>query len=196
MTPDPSRARGGQTHGRRVWPTYVPCRAEEWCNATNGFDCRQPRRASDPLEIPSGPSHRNVTGKTPTTDLSSHIRAHMHTDHSYALHPVAHTLSSHPCTYTYTGRTTRPSQCTYIELEKDAISPYIYVQADTTQTRYARYTPLTPYDWDANPKWPWSAYNQTTPDKTEPWTWAQDRQVSRLHSVDQLALYMSRPVTG
>ncbi len=76
-----------------------------------------------------------------------------------------------------TGRTSRPTQCTFIELERDAISPFQYVQADNTTTKYARYTPTTPYAYDSNPKWPWSAYLGATDGRTLPWTWDYDRQV-------------------
>lgn len=86
MLPDPSPRLGGRPY-THSWPTYVPCRLEAWCNSTNTFDCLQPGRRALPLEIPSGPLHRNVT-----------------------------------------GRAARPPQCTYIELESSATTPFPYVQ--------------------------------------------------------------------
>jgi len=71
-----------------------------------------------------------------------------------------------------------------IELGEDVVSPYSYFAPRTngslndTVTNNARYSPKTPYDWDANPKWPWSAYDNATDGKTYPWIWVKDRQVA------------------
>jgi hypothetical protein len=136
MIANPTDRLGGRHPAPFRWETYLPCRFEDWCNATNGFDCRQLNRVAQPLEIRSGPYHRNVT-----------------------------------------GRPERPPQCTFIELENNAISSFPYTQSDDNLTRFARYTPLTPYEWDANPKKPWSAYDRPTYGKTQPWSWYLDRQV-------------------
>jgi len=83
-----------------------------------------------------------------------------------------------------TGRIERPKRCMMIELGEDIVSPYSYFSPRTngssndTLTNHARYSPKTPYDWDANPKWPWSAYDNATDGKTFPWTWIKDRQVA------------------
>lgn len=89
LVPLPTTHLGGAAFGEGMQrrEAYTPCTLERWCNGTNGFDCRQPARIATPLEIPSGPYWRNVT-----------------------------------------GRTDRPPQCTFIELERDAVSPFPYVQ--------------------------------------------------------------------
>lgn len=51
-----------EADGPRFWPTYRPCGFQAWCNATNGFDCAQTRRAI-PIEVPSGGEWRAVTGR-------------------------------------------------------------------------------------------------------------------------------------
>lgn len=41
-----------------------------------------------------------------------------------------------------------------------------------------RYSPIHPYEWIADPRHPWSAYNDTAPGRTGPFLWEKDRQVA------------------
>lgn len=143
--PNPSPHLGALPHANS-WAQYRSCAFEDWCNATDGFDCRQAQRTYEPLEIQSGPEWRAVT-----------------------------------------GRATRPNRCTLVELGVDVVTQFPYVLAENTTTRYARYTPLGPYNWTANPKHPWSAYDKPTVLKAQPWDWTLDRQVAFLewHNVTQ-----------
>ena len=93
-----------------------------------------------------------------------------------------------------TGRKTRPTRCTEMELGEDVITNLQYFQSrwnspddlDPT-TGYARYTPKTPYYWDSNPKHPWSAIDKPTEGKTPPFYHASDRHVAAVewHNVTQ-----------
>jgi len=48
------------------YPTYKACQVASWCNATNEFECQQQAMKYVPLEVPSGPAYRPITGrKTP-----------------------------------------------------------------------------------------------------------------------------------
>ncbi|CAM9219332.1 unnamed protein product, partial [Choristocarpus tenellus] len=77
-----------------------------------------------------------------------------------------------------TGFSEEPNRCMMLELSENVISPFTYLIADNSSTRFARYSPLHPYEWIAYPSHPWSAYNDTVEGRTLPWEWAYDRQVA------------------
>lgn len=123
------------------WPTYRPCYYDLWCNATNGFDCMQDRRVAIPVEIPSGPEWRMIT-----------------------------------------GRSERPIRCDWIEVRKEAITHFSYETEQNGTTRFARYTPLSPYGWNATGH-AWRAFSgprKAGHARTRPWNRASDRQVAMI----------------
>eukprot|EP00903_Cladosiphon_okamuranus_P018631 g17149.t3 len=77
-----------------------------------------------------------------------------------------------------TGWSENPNRCMMIELGEDVVSPFSYLQADNTSTPFARYSPLHPYEWIADPPNPWSAHDDIAPGVTGPFLWVEDRQVA------------------
>lgn len=53
---------GVNTRVGPVWNEYRSCDPEQWCRATNGFDCAQPHRAQQQLQPQWGVSWRGKTG--------------------------------------------------------------------------------------------------------------------------------------
>jgi len=88
-----------------------------------------------------------------------------------------------------TGRSTRPNRCDWIEIRKDAYTQYAYALEINGSTAHARYTPITPYGWNATGH-PWRAFSGPMdggPSRTRPWNRAVDRQVAAVewHNVTQ-----------
>ncbi|CAM9417789.1 unnamed protein product [Discosporangium mesarthrocarpum] len=86
-----------------------------------------------------------------------------------------------------TGWMQEPSRCLMLELQEDVISPFYYLMANNETTDFARYSPLRVYEGTANPRHPWSIYNETDEGRTLPWDWTHDRQVAiaEYHNVSQ-----------
>ncbi|CAM9757005.1 unnamed protein product, partial [Scytosiphon promiscuus] len=86
-----------------------------------------------------------------------------------------------------TGWSENPDRCMMIELGEEVVSPFSYLQADNGSTTFARYSPIHPYEWTADPRNPWSAYNDASPGRTGPFVWLEDRQVAlvEFHNVTE-----------
>ena len=79
-----------------------------------------------------------------------------------------------------TGRRDRPDRCSWIEIREDAITQFAYARETNGTTKDARYTPTTPYGWNATGH-PWRAFagpDDGGPTKTQPWHRTSDRQVA------------------
>lgn len=58
----------GEDTNNTYWVSYVPCDVEGWCDETNSFDCSQESRTFFPIEVPSGPDWRAITGRKDRPD--------------------------------------------------------------------------------------------------------------------------------
>ncbi|KAH8057365.1 calcium ion binding protein [Aureococcus anophagefferens] len=93
-----------------------------------------------------------------------------------------------------TGWRNRPDRCDIFEVRDDAYTRFqytpVYTREDNSTTAYHRYTPLTPYGWNAT-GWPWRAYAAGAADggagRSRPWNRRSDRQVAffEYHNVTQ-----------
>ena len=88
-----------------------------------------------------------------------------------------------------TGWNDRPDRCDIFEVRDDAYTLFQYTREDNSTTPYHRYTPLTPYGWNAT-GWPWRGYENAAgggASRTRPWNRASDRQVAffEQHNVTQ-----------
>lgn len=85
-----------------------------------------------------------------------------------------------------TGRLIRPTRCDRIEIREDAITQFVSVSEQNKTTRFARYTPPSPYGWNAT-GYPWRAYigpRDGGRARTKPWNHAADRQVAFIEWVN------------
>jgi hypothetical protein len=88
-----------------------------------------------------------------------------------------------------TGWRDRPDRCDIFEVRDDAYTRFQYAREDNSTTAYHRYTPLTPYGWNAT-GWPWRAYVGAADGgagRSRPWNRRSDRQVAffEYHNVTQ-----------
>ncbi len=106
----------------RVWRQYVACDPDQWCNATNGFDCLQPVRDFGNLDLNvdagRGMDYRGATG-------------------------FHHLFNNR-------NQTQTQANCVRLELQIDERTPFPYEFNDENDrtTPLWRYPPSTPYEWD------------------------------------------------
>ena len=78
-----------------------------------------------------------------------------------------------------TGRKERPQSCMMMELRTDVITHFQYLSSlDNTSTPHFRYSPLVPYDWYSNERFPWNAFDAPQSGITQPYKYQLDRQIA------------------
>jgi hypothetical protein len=119
--------------GNAFWRAYSPCNHFDWCNATNGFDCRQPGRYSYVVEPKYGPGYRNSSGRA--TRPAKCMRIEIGEDVISHFQYVNSTLDNGTLgMYGFLGATHENAA------QREFLQQRVL-------SRYARYTPKQPYGW-------------------------------------------------
>ncbi|GBG29733.1 Wnt inhibitory factor 1 [Hondaea fermentalgiana] len=108
-----------------VWRQYVPCdllHTETWCNSTNEFDCLQSARTVEDLSPPRNGYWRQVTGMVDGDDT------------------MADTNGCFRIEVNYSAASTARARAPF---------PYETESANEDLTELWRFTPFTPYGWNA-----------------------------------------------